>query len=85
MGQNLVVTVFAMMLVDGLGRLLGLLIGAVSRVPMLNNLASYGAWVMVIQGAIFVACVLFFRQGLVGTARQYLPRRRTADRTHNLP
>jgi branched-chain amino acid transport system permease protein len=29
-------------------------------------LASFGAWVIVIQGGIFVVCVLVFRRGIVG-------------------
>ena len=33
---------------------------------MQNYLAQIGAWVTVIQGVIFVACVLLFRRGIVG-------------------
>jgi branched-chain amino acid transport system permease protein len=33
---------------------------------MQNYLAQFGQWVTVIQGAIFVACVLLFRRGIVG-------------------
>ena len=33
---------------------------------MQNYLAQYGQWVTVIQGAVFVACVLLFRRGIVG-------------------
>jgi branched-chain amino acid transport system permease protein len=33
---------------------------------MQDNLAQYGQWVTVIQGVIFVACVLLFRRGIVG-------------------
>jgi branched-chain amino acid transport system permease protein len=33
---------------------------------MQNYLAEMGAWVTVIQGVIFVACVMVFRRGLVG-------------------
>jgi branched-chain amino acid transport system permease protein len=33
---------------------------------MQNYLAEFGAWVTVIQGVIFVACVLAFRAGVVG-------------------
>jgi branched-chain amino acid transport system permease protein len=32
---------------------------------MQNDLARYGQWVTVIQGAVFVACVLVFRRGVV--------------------
>jgi branched-chain amino acid transport system permease protein len=33
---------------------------------MQNYLASVGEWVTVIQGVIFVVCVLLFRRGIVG-------------------
>jgi branched-chain amino acid transport system permease protein len=33
---------------------------------MQQYLAGLGQWVQVIQGAIFVACVLAFRRGIVG-------------------
>ncbi len=35
-------------------------------VSMQNYLAQYGEWVTVIQGVVFVACVLVFRRGVVG-------------------
>jgi len=35
-------------------------------VTMQNYLAELGAWVTVIQGVIFVACVLAFRRGIIG-------------------
>jgi branched-chain amino acid transport system permease protein len=31
-----------------------------------NYLAQFGQWVLVIQGAIFVFCVLVFRRGIIG-------------------
>ena len=40
---------------------------------MQQYLAGFGQWVTVIQGAIFVACVLAFRRGLVGEIAHYLP------------
>jgi branched-chain amino acid transport system permease protein len=33
---------------------------------MQNYLAQFGEWVTVIQGVVFVACVLAFRRGIVG-------------------
>jgi branched-chain amino acid transport system permease protein len=33
---------------------------------MQNYLASFGEWVTVIQGVIFVVCVLLFRRGVIG-------------------
>ena len=58
--------VVLMTLVGGLGTVFGPVIGAAVVVTMQNYLAEWGAWVTVIQGVIFVACVLAFRRGLVG-------------------
>jgi branched-chain amino acid transport system permease protein len=44
----------------------GPVVGAAVIITMQNYLAEFGAWVLVIQGAIFVACVLAFRRGVVG-------------------
>jgi branched-chain amino acid transport system permease protein len=35
-------------------------------VALENYLAPFGQWVLVIQGAVFVICVLSFRRGIVG-------------------
>ena len=58
--------VVLMTLLGGMGTLYGPVIGAVIVVSMQNYLAQYGEWVTVIQGAVFVACVLLFRRGVVG-------------------
>jgi branched-chain amino acid transport system permease protein len=58
--------VVLMTLIGGMGTLYGPVVGAVIVVSMENYLAQYGEWVTVIQGAIFVACVLLFRRGVVG-------------------
>ena len=58
--------VVLMTLVGGLGTVFGPLVGAGVIVAMQNYLAEMGAWVTVIQGVIFVLCVLAFRRGLVG-------------------
>jgi branched-chain amino acid transport system permease protein len=58
--------VVLMTLVGGLGTVFGPVVGAVVIVGMQNYLASFGDWVTVIQGVIFVACVLLFRRGIVG-------------------
>ena len=42
------------------------MVGAAVIVAMQNYLAPFGAWVTVIQGAIFVICVVAFRAGIVG-------------------
>jgi branched-chain amino acid transport system permease protein len=59
--------VVLMALVGGLGTIFGPVAGAFVIVAMQNFLGEHvGEWVSVIQGAIFVACVLLFRRGIVG-------------------
>ena len=58
--------VVLMTLVGGLGTIFGPVVGAFFIVALENYLAPLGQWVLVIQGAIFVACVLAFRRGIVG-------------------
>jgi branched-chain amino acid transport system permease protein len=58
--------VVLMTLVGGLGTVFGPVLGAFVVVGMENYLASYGQWVTVIQGIVFVACVLLFRRGILG-------------------
>jgi branched-chain amino acid transport system permease protein len=58
--------VVLMTLVGGLGTVFGPVIGAAVIVTMQNYLAELGAWVTVIQGIIFVVCVMAFRRGIVG-------------------
>jgi branched-chain amino acid transport system permease protein len=41
---------------------------------MQNYLAQLGAWVTVVQGAIFVVCVLAFRRGIVGEIGAWMRR-----------
>jgi branched-chain amino acid transport system permease protein len=55
-----------MTLIGGLGTVFGPVVGAFIVVAMEQYLAPYGQWVTVIQGVIFVACVLAFRRGIVG-------------------
>jgi branched-chain amino acid transport system permease protein len=64
--------VVLMTLVGGLGTVFGPVVGAAVVVTMQNYLAEYGAWVTVIQGVIFVACVLAFRRGIVGEVANLL-------------
>ena len=64
-----------MTLIGGVGTLLGPIVGAAIVVTMQKELASLGAWVIVVQGAAFVLCVLFLRKGVVGTLEDYLARR----------
>jgi branched-chain amino acid transport system permease protein len=58
--------VVLMTLLGGLGTIFGPLVGAVVVSSMEFFLAPIGAWVTVVQGAIFVAAVLMFRRGIIG-------------------
>jgi branched-chain amino acid transport system permease protein len=58
--------VVLMTLVGGLGTVFGPVVGAFIIIAMQNYLAQVGQWVTVIQGAVFVLCVLLFRRGIVG-------------------
>ena len=58
--------VVLMTLVGGMGTLFGPVAGAAVIVSMQNYLAQLGAWVTVVQGVIFVVCVLAFRRGIIG-------------------
>jgi len=53
-------------LVGGLGTLFGPVVGAAVIVTMQNYLAQLGSWVTVVQGLIFVVCVMLFRKGVIG-------------------
>jgi branched-chain amino acid transport system permease protein len=58
--------VVLMTLLGGLGTVFGPVVGAFCVIAMQNYLAPFGQWVLVIQGVIFVICVLLFRRGIVG-------------------
>ena len=58
--------VVLMTLLGGLGTVFGPVVGAFLVITLENYLAQLGAWVTVVQGAIFVVCVLTFRRGVVG-------------------
>ena len=58
--------VVLMTLVGGLGTLFGPVVGAAIIVTMQNYLAELGSWVTIVQGMIFVICVLAFRRGIIG-------------------
>jgi branched-chain amino acid transport system permease protein len=46
--------------------------GAFIIIAMQTYLAQVGQWVTVIQGVIFVLCVLLFRRGVIGELAAYL-------------
>jgi branched-chain amino acid transport system permease protein len=64
--------VVLMALVGGLGTVFGPVAGAFIVIAMQNYLAQVGQWVTVIQGCIFVICVLAFRRGVIGELAHYL-------------
>jgi branched-chain amino acid transport system permease protein len=63
-----------MTLVGGLGTVFGPVVGAFVIIAMQQYLAGFGQWVTVIQGVIFVSCVLLFRRGLIGEIAHLLKR-----------
>src|SRR6266700_3481096 len=63
-----------MTLVGGLGTVFGPVVGAFVIIAMQQYLAGLGQWVTVIQGVIFVACVLAFRRGVIGEIAHYFRR-----------
>jgi branched-chain amino acid transport system permease protein len=64
--------VLLMTLLGGLGTVFGPVVGAFIVISMQNYLAPFGQWVLVIQGVIFVICVLLFRRGIVGEIARLL-------------
>jgi branched-chain amino acid transport system permease protein len=66
--------VVLMTLVGGMGTLFGPLVGAAAIVTIQNYLSGgeLGNYIHIIMGAIFVVCVLAFRNGIVGQFRKVL-------------
>jgi branched-chain amino acid transport system permease protein len=68
--------VVLMTLLGGLGTIFGPVVGAFVIITMESYLAQLGSWVTVVQGVIFVFCVLAFRSGIIGVLEAWLKRRR---------
>ncbi len=66
--------VVLMTLLGGMGTVFGPVAGALAIITMENYLSQLGAWVTVVQGGIFVLCVLTFRRGIVGELARLLRR-----------
>jgi branched-chain amino acid transport system permease protein len=64
--------VVLMTLLGGLGTVFGPVVGAFIIITLENYLAQLGAWVTIVQGVIFVVCVLTFRRGVVGEIGNWL-------------
>lgn len=60
-----------MTLVGGIGTVFGPIVGAAVIVSIQNYLAEFGGWVFVIQGVIFMICVMLFREGFVGLLEKW--------------
>jgi branched-chain amino acid transport system permease protein len=58
--------VVLMTLLGGMGTIFGPVVGAAIIITMQNYLAQLGAWVTIVQGVIFVVCVMAFRRGVIG-------------------
>ncbi len=67
--------VVLMTLIGGLGTIFGPVVGAAFVVGLQDYLADYGSLVTIIQGVVFIACVLVFRRGIVGELRHRLRRK----------
>jgi branched-chain amino acid transport system permease protein len=64
--------VVLMTLLGGMGTVFGPVVGAAVIITMQNYLAQLGAWVTIVQGLIFVVCVLAFRRGIGGELAHWL-------------
>jgi branched-chain amino acid transport system permease protein len=71
--------VVLMTLLGGMGTVFGPIVGAAIIVTMQTYLSGFGEWVLVIQGAIFVATVLLFRRGIVGELIAFINRNRGSE------
>ncbi len=68
--------VVLMTLLGGLGTVFGPVVGAFVIASMEHYLSELGAWVTIVNGAVFVVCVLAFRRGIMGELEAWLRSRR---------
>ena len=64
--------VVLMALLGGMHTVFGPILGAAIVITMQNYFSSFGAWVTVLQGTIFVIAVLLFREGIIGVLARWL-------------
>jgi branched-chain amino acid transport system permease protein len=64
--------VVLMTLLGGMGTVFGPILGAAIIVTMQNYLATFGDWVTIGQGIIFVVAVMLFREGIVGVIAKWI-------------
>jgi len=67
--------VVLMTLLGGVGTVFGPTVGAFLVATIQNYFSEAGSWVTIIQGVIFVVCVLAFRSGIVGVLAPFLKKR----------
>ena len=67
--------VVLMTLLGGLGTVFGPVVGAFVIIALENYLAEFGFWLTIVQGVVFVVCVLAFRRGIVGEIAARWPKR----------
>jgi branched-chain amino acid transport system permease protein len=67
--------VILMTLVGGFGTLAGPVVGAFVIKAVQSYLAFLGGWLSVIQGMIFILCVLLLRNGVMGAIRSWFGRK----------
>ncbi len=70
--------VVLMTILGGAATLSGPVVGAFIVLAMFNYLTQFGSWVTVIQGLVFILCVLAFRDGIVGELRNWMANRKRA-------
>ena len=64
--------VVLMTLLGGMGTVFGPIVGAAIIVTMQNYLATFGDWVTIGQGIIFVVAVMLFREGIIGVLAKWI-------------
>lgn len=74
--------VILMTLLGGMNTVFGPAVGAAIVAALNHYLDPFGAWVTVITGVVFMACVLAFRQGVVGELGRLLKLRRPTRLEH---
>jgi branched-chain amino acid transport system permease protein len=67
--------VVLMSLIGGMGTIFGPIVGAGIVVAMQNYLVNLGSLVLIVQGLVFIVCVLVFREGIVGVVAKWLKTR----------
>jgi len=63
--------VVLMVLMGGVGTVLGPVVGAFMLAGIEFLLSQLNAWLILVQGVIFIACVLVFRRGVIGELGAY--------------